>query len=119
LIIQSVNFVIMVADRRGGDNVPIDERIEAVSQHVSSFFCHARDVDKRLQRRLVAHQEAYLRDPLGIIANPLKFNRYMQRCDEDSQVTSQGPLSAYQVDTQFLQIKAFPDDNIIVLHNVG
>jgi hypothetical protein len=55
-------------------------------------FRHSRDVDKRLQWRLIANHDGDLGNPVGVVACPFQVHYDIEDCSHDLEFTHRGAV---------------------------
>ena len=119
LVVQVVDFVVGIADGVGFGGVEVQHRLDAFVQHPRGFLGHHRNVDQRLQRRLIAHRQADFGDALGIVAHPLQFRRDVQHRDNRPQIAGHRLLRGDEVEAEFLDFEPLPVDVVILLDHLA
>ena len=84
--LERVERVVGGQHRLGQRHVAADERVEGVAQHLLRELAHARDVDQRLDRRVLQVALAGLGDVDGQVADPLEVGVDLDGGDDDAQV---------------------------------
>ena len=83
----------------GGDlHVQVGEGAQALAEHGGAQLGHARNVDQRLQWRLVAHPQADLGDAFGVVADALEFGGDLNDGYQAAQIGGHRGLQGDQVD---------------------
>ena len=99
------------AARRG---IALDEHIERAADHLLRASGHQRDVDERLQLRLVVQLDRPLRDVGAQVGDPLEIVRDLHRRDHEAEVARHRLVQPENLHTDLIDLEVEPVHLLVV-----
>ncbi len=114
LVVQVVHQVILCSDFLCGFGIPIYESVQAATKHIYRLLRHARNINQRLEQRLVTHQDIDFGNALGIIAHAFQFAAYFKEGSQQTQVLGHRLLRGNELDTLLLNLNPLIVNKLII-----